>query len=42
MQHYRTNRVMEIYNGATHTLAPLGQWDVTFAKNQRWFIEKQQ
>lgn len=40
LRNVRTKRVMEVYNAATQVAAPLGQWDASFARNQRWFIEK--
>lgn len=40
VRNVRTKRVMEVYNAANHVAAPLGQWDFTSSKNQRWFIEK--
>lgn len=40
VRNFRTKRMMEVYNAATHIAAPLGQWDANAARNQRWFIEK--
>lgn len=40
VRNVRTKRMMEVYNAATHAAAPSGQWDASFARNQRWFIEK--
>jgi Ricin-type beta-trefoil lectin domain-like len=40
VRNVRTRRVMEVYNAATHFAAPLGQWDTSAARNQRWFIDK--
>ena len=40
VRNFKTRRMMEVYNAATHIAAPLGQWDGNFARNQRWFIEK--
>jgi hypothetical protein len=40
VRNFKTKRMMEVYNAAKHFAAPMGQWDATMAKNQRWFIEK--
>lgn len=40
IRNVKTKRVIEVYNSNNSILAPLGQWDFSNAKNQRWFIEK--
>lgn len=40
VRNFKTNRMMEVYNGGKTVFSPLGQWDATALKNQRWFIEK--